>query len=54
MQGFNAGTYIGTGVTVGHGAVIHAATLQDYCLIGKVGQVPYYALARFVGRPEEH
>lgn len=25
---------IGSGVTVGHGAILHAATIKDYCLIG--------------------
>jgi carbonic anhydrase/acetyltransferase-like protein (isoleucine patch superfamily) len=27
-------TIIGEGVTIGHGAVIHACTIEDYCLIG--------------------
>ena len=27
-------TVIGEGVTVGHAAVIHACTIEDYCLIG--------------------
>lgn len=27
-------TLIGEGVTIGHGAVVHACTLGDYCLIG--------------------
>ncbi len=27
-------TLIGEGVTVGHSAIIHAATVKDYCLIG--------------------
>lgn len=25
---------IGTGVTVGHGAILHACTIDDYCLVG--------------------
>ena len=27
-------TLIGAGVTIGHGAVIHACTIEDHCLIG--------------------
>lgn len=27
-------TLIGEGVTIGHAAVIHACTIEDYCLIG--------------------
>jgi carbonic anhydrase/acetyltransferase-like protein (isoleucine patch superfamily) len=27
-------TLIGTGVTIGHGAVVHACTIGDFCLIG--------------------
>lgn len=27
-------TVIGAGVTIGHAAVIHACTIEDYCLIG--------------------
>ncbi len=30
----NLPTYIGKNVTVGHGAIIHAATIKDNCLIG--------------------
>lgn len=30
----DAPTYIGKMVTVGHSAIIHAATVGDYCLIG--------------------
>ena len=29
-----SGTYIGDEVTIGHGAIIHAATIQNRCLIG--------------------
>jgi len=29
-----SGTYIGDEVTIGHGAVIHACTIKDRCLIG--------------------
>jgi carbonic anhydrase/acetyltransferase-like protein (isoleucine patch superfamily) len=28
------GTYIGSDITIGHGAVIHACTLEDSCFIG--------------------
>ena len=27
-------TIVGAGVTIGHAAVIHACTIEDYCLIG--------------------
>ena len=27
-------TIVGEGATIGHGAVIHACTIEDYCLIG--------------------
>jgi carbonic anhydrase/acetyltransferase-like protein (isoleucine patch superfamily) len=30
---------IGSGVTVGHGAILHAATIKDYCLIGMGAKV---------------
>ncbi len=29
-----SGTYIGNDVTIGHAAIIHAATIEDECLIG--------------------
>ncbi len=29
-----SGTYIGDDVTIGHGAILHACTVQDKCLIG--------------------
>ncbi|MFT6077254.1 MAG: carbonic anhydrase/acetyltransferase-like protein (isoleucine patch superfamily) [Myxococcota bacterium] len=29
-----APTYIGKGVTIGHGAIIHACTIEDYAFIG--------------------
>ena len=29
-----SGTYIGDDVTVGHGAILHACTVQNKCLIG--------------------
>ena len=30
---------IGSDVTIGHGAIVHAATLKDYCLIGMGAKV---------------
>jgi len=30
---------VGSGVTVGHGAILHAATIKDYCLIGMGAKV---------------
>lgn len=29
-----SGTYIGDEVTVGHGAILHACTIEDRCLVG--------------------
>ncbi len=29
-----SGTYIGDEVTVGHGAILHACTIEDQCLVG--------------------
>ncbi len=34
VTGGKFGTYIGNGITIGHGAVLHACTLQDNCFIG--------------------
>jgi len=30
---------VGSGVTVGHGAILHAATIKDHCLIGMGAKV---------------
>ena len=45
-------TVIGEGVTIGHAAVIHACTIEDYCLIGMHAVVLDGALVKrhgFVG-----
>jgi carbonic anhydrase/acetyltransferase-like protein (isoleucine patch superfamily) len=34
VTGGKFGTYIGSDITIGHGAVIHACTLEDGCFIG--------------------
>lgn len=34
VTGGFSGTVIGDGVTVGHGAIIHACTIEDLCLVG--------------------
>lgn len=31
---FRAGTYIGSDVTIGHGAILHACVLKDRCFVG--------------------
>jgi gamma-carbonic anhydrase len=34
VTGGRLGTYIGSDITIGHGAVLHACTLEDSCFIG--------------------
>lgn len=34
VTGGKLGTYIGSDITIGHGAVLHACTLEDGCFIG--------------------
>ncbi|MBC7905978.1 MAG: gamma carbonic anhydrase family protein [Rhodospirillaceae bacterium] len=34
VTGGKLGTYIGSDITIGHGAVLHACTLEDACFIG--------------------
>lgn len=34
VTGGKFGTYIGSDITIGHGAIIHACTLEDGCFIG--------------------
>jgi len=34
VTGGRFGTYIGSDITIGHGAVLHACTLEDGCFIG--------------------
>ncbi|HSV28165.1 MAG TPA: gamma carbonic anhydrase family protein [Candidatus Omnitrophota bacterium] len=34
VTGGKFGTYIGSDITIGHGAVLHACTLEDCCFIG--------------------
>lgn len=34
VTGGKLGTYIGSDITIGHGAILHACTLEDACFIG--------------------
>lgn len=34
VTGGKLGTYIGSDITIGHGAILHACTLEDGCFIG--------------------
>lgn len=34
VTGGRFGTYIGSGITIGHGAILHACRLEDDCFIG--------------------
>lgn len=34
MAAYSTSLTIGSNVTVGHGAIVHGATVRDYCLIG--------------------
>jgi carbonic anhydrase/acetyltransferase-like protein (isoleucine patch superfamily) len=34
VTGGKLGTYIGSDITIGHGAILHACTLEDSCFIG--------------------
>ena len=34
VDGDTFGTYIGSDVTIGHAAIVHACTLEDFCFIG--------------------
>lgn len=42
-------TLIGEGVTIGHGAVVHGCTIEDYCLIGMHATVMDGAVVRKYG-----
>lgn len=39
VTGGKLGTYIGSGITVGHGVILHACTLEDGCFIGMAATV---------------
>lgn len=34
VTGGKLGTYIGSDITIGHGAILHACTLEDACFVG--------------------